>query len=193
MAEQWPAGGFDGSRPGGPGDGFDELDNFGGDYQAQAKFRPGLETLANGEYDFEFTEAKLDRINDDLVMRTGLKVNGARVIERVWWLNTQDALNRFGADMLALGFDADRWGPANNRPLSREVPKVVARLPGVRFRGTKASRPKLDFAKQPTGEHWHDLHISGRVSGQVSPPTQQTPHRNAQPAGSAPAGGNIPF
>ena len=35
MADQWPMnqGGYNGSQPGGPDDGFPELDGFGGDYR----------------------------------------------------------------------------------------------------------------------------------------------------------------
>lgn len=199
--DQWP-GGYNGSQPGGEGDDFGDLDNYGGDYVPQAAFRPGLETLANGEYDFEFAEAKLDKIKGDTVLRASLKVNGGRTVEYLWWLNKNEAVNRFGADMVTLGFDADRWGPAHGRPLSREIPAVAAKLRGVKFRGVKASRPRTDFlTKQPTGEHWHDLHIGCRIDGRPMPPlnspTRQTAApaagMNRLPAGPDPDDEKIPF
>jgi len=138
--DQWPAGGYDGSRPGGPGDDLSDLDSFGGSYEAKGAFRPNIDSLANADYDFEIVDAKLDRINTDRILRIGLRTSAGKVVEWTHWLNRQEGVNRLGAELVVLGFDADRWGPQHNRPLSVELPKAVLKLPGRKFRATKTSR-----------------------------------------------------
>src|SRR5262249_26413938 len=51
----------DGSRPGGPNDDFSDLESFNQDYRAEKPFGQGLDTLADGDYDFEIVSAELTR------------------------------------------------------------------------------------------------------------------------------------
>lgn len=160
---------------------FDDLDSFGAGYQPQAGFRPGADTLADGDYDCEIVDAALDFIKGDRVLRLGLRTSIGRVVEYLYWLNRQEAVNRLGADLCVLGFDADRWGSANNRPLSVELPKAVAKLKGVRFRATKSSRQGSGLNAART---FHDLYINCRLDGRPMPPLTP-PANHAPPAAPA--------
>jgi hypothetical protein len=170
---------------------FSDLDTFSNDYKAAPAFMPGLATLADGDYDFEVVEATLDHIKADRVMRMHLKVGGGRVVEHLYRLASQYGINQLGADLLALGFDSDKWGQPS-RPLSVEIPKAVAKLKGVRFRGTKKRRTGSD------GKEYYDLFFSGRVAGAAmpnyaSPPAAPT-QRVIAPAPVGPAADDdIPF
>lgn len=188
-----PAGGF-----GQGADGFDDLDGFGDEYRPQAGFRPGIETLASGDYDFEIIDACLDRArNNDRIVKLGLQTSAGRVVEHTYWLNKQESVNRFGADMAVLGFPAQTWG--KQVPLSKAIPECVARLKGVKFRATKTAR---DGTGLNAGKVYHDLYISCRIDGRPMPPlqppaAQPTPNGpQRQPVG-APGGnvdpGSIPF
>src|SRR5262245_15623629 len=109
-------------------DTYDDLDNLGGEYQPRRGFALGIDTLPNGDYDFEIESAALDKINVDRVVRINLKTNLGKTVEWLHWLNKQEGVNRLGADLCVLGFDADKWGTAQGRPLSAEIPKAVQKL-----------------------------------------------------------------
>jgi hypothetical protein len=176
-----------------PENDFADLDSFGGEYKPQAAFRPNLETLPNGEYDCEVVEATLDKINNDRIIRVALRVGPGRVVEHLYWLNKQEGINRLGAELCVLGFDADRWGPAYNRPLSVELPKVVAKLKGMKFRAAKTSRK--DNRPGYQDRVYHDLHISCRLDGRPMPPLAPPAAPTPAAAAAVPTGSDdeIPF
>lgn len=157
---------------------YADLDAYGAQAAPEHAFRPGIDTLANGDYEFEVENAALDQINSMRVMRLNLKVlPAARQVEQVYWLNRQEGVNGLLAEMAALGFPAHTWGSGPGKtPLSVAIPDCVGRLRGVRFRGSKTSRP----GKQG-GQSYHDLHISGRLGGAPMPPVTPTPSPNGRP------------
>lgn len=151
-----------------PADDFSDLDNFGGtELRAQHAFKSTIETLPDGTYDFEITAAVLDRTKDgDRILRMDLRVLGGAVVEWACWLNKQTSVNALCADLVALGFDADKWGPA--RPLSVELPRAVVRLKGLKFRATKSSRK--DSRPGMGDKVYHDLRVACRLDGRPMPP-----------------------
>lgn len=171
---------------GDPVEDFSDLDSFEGSWAPARMFRPGIDTLPDGDYEFAVVDGELGRAqNGDRIFKLGLQVNG-NVVEKTWWLKTQEGANALCADLCALGLDADRWGPKHNRPLSQELPKAPAKLAGVRFRGKITTRTS-------NGKTYHNLHIGGKVLGTASP----MPSRPSSPdvAGEATAkpSADIPF
>lgn len=146
------------------GDDFSDLDSFGGQYKPEAAFRPGLDAIVNGPVDCEIVSATLERTakSGDRVCRLVIRVVGGITVDWTQFLTQQSGMNRFCADLAALGFDADKWNTPG-RPLSAEVPKAVARLAGIKFRAVKTSR-------EYQNKVYHDLQINGRIDGRPMPP-----------------------
>lgn len=181
-----------------PGEDYSFLDSFGAEYKPESSFRPGLNTLADGVYDFEVLSASLDRTpkSGDNICRVALRVLGGGVVEWTHFLKNQRAINNLCATLSALGFDAEKWGPAYNRPLSVEIPRAVDRLKGIRFRAAKETRRESKPGAADT--LYHDLHVSGRVDGRTMPPLPPpVPHANGSgrpaPAPSPGSADDIPF
>jgi hypothetical protein len=160
---------------------IEELSRYDRDYAPQAGRRPGIDTLADGDYDFSIQGAILDRTekNREPILKLELKAApGGNVIEHVYFFRTQDAIDRLGADLCTLGFDADQWTAQNGRRFSAELPAAVARLTGVRFRGHKT-------AVQKDGKTFHNLYVNARLAGTPMPgtaPLPRTPRPAPQPA-----------
>src|SRR5262245_19715570 len=176
------------------------LDQFAAEAAPRHQFAPGLESVADGDYECQFGSCKMDRINQDHVVRCTLRLlsAGGREVELVYWLNKQVSVNDYLAEMLALGFPANTWGArAGQVPLSVAIPDCVRQLEGVHFRARKSSRiapaRPAEYGRPAQEERtFHSLFIAGRISGQ---PMSQRPAQ-AQPAPvAAPTGSNedIPF
>lgn len=172
---------------------YDDLASFDNNFTPQAMYRPGLDVLSDGDYDFTITDAVLDRAkNGQRILKLGLRTHLGGTVERTYWLTTQETMNRLGADLLLLGFPANTWG-AGKKSLGTELPACVEKLPGIKFRGVKRAKPGSD------GKTYHELYISGRISGApMPPPVAGHPAKTdgAVPAAAAAGGGddsNIPF
>ncbi|MCC6419516.1 MAG: hypothetical protein IT429_14885 [Gemmataceae bacterium] len=183
------------------GDDFSDLDSYSSQYRPEAAFRPGLEALANGPADFEIVSAALDKTqkSGERICRIILRVVGGITVEWTRFLNEQRNLNRLCADLACLGFDADKWNTPG-RPLSKEIPAAVAKLPGIKFRAVKTSRQ--DTRPGYESKVYHDLQINGRIDGRpmppLTPPVQTAPAPNgAHTVGAGAAAGgqsdDIPF
>lgn len=176
-------------------DDFSDFDNYGEQFKPKHAFRAGLDTLSNGDYDFEITDAALDRTtNGTRICRLGLKTSQGRQVESTYWLNKQQEFNKFGADVALLGFPSEKWGQPGH-PLSKVIPETVAKLQGLKFRATKSSRQD---SRPGNTTMYHELHIACRLDGRPMPPL--TPPVNGQGVGASPkqaetAGpsGDIPF
>jgi hypothetical protein len=146
------------------GDNFDddivqEIARWDADFVPQAERRPGLDALANGDYDLEVVEAELARTEKtrDVILRTALRVLPAGgVHEHVYFFRSQEAVNRLGADLVTLGFEVPH-------PFSQHLPGIVARLKGVRFRARKAE------SKGKDGWTFHNLFVNSRLAGSPQP------------------------
>jgi len=148
---------------------YADLDGYGGDYRPEHAFKAGIDTLVDADYDCQILGAALDRARGDLICRISLKLASGATVEWTHWLNKQIGVNAFCADLAVLGFDADRWGPAHNRPLSQEIPKAVARLPGLKFRAHKSSREVPSKIPGAAATTYHDFRVLCRIDGQPMP------------------------
>lgn len=150
-----------------PWGGYDDLDQFGNEANPEAAFRPTLETLANGEYDFEIVDAVLTHVNQKRVCRVGLKILSLnRVVEHTYWIGTLHGMNGFLAELKTLQFDAHRWGSREGQiPLSTVLPEVMTKLPGLKIHAVKTSNTGSD------GKVYPRLSITGRLSGAPMPPS----------------------
>ena len=169
---------------------FGELDNYGGDYKPERTRPNNLEVLADGDHDFEILSAAMGRAKADgtggLVARVQLKTTTGIPVEWMVWLNNPEAVNETCAELAALGFPADQWGPRFNRPLSVEIPKAIGQLKGMKFRGHKQSYAKKD----KPGELGHKLRVLCGIDGRPMSPIQQAPAR--APASNGPASQPLP-
>jgi hypothetical protein len=155
----------------------EELSRYDQDYVPQAGRRPGLDSLADGDYDFMIQGADLSRTEQkrEPILRLELKtLLAGNVIEHVYFFRTQDNVDRLGADLCTLGFDADQWTSQNGRRFSAELPAAVARLTGVRFRGHKTTVVK-------DGKTYHNLYVNARLAGTPMPGSSGPP-RPSRPA-----------
>jgi hypothetical protein len=148
---------------------IDELARFNDEFAPETGRLLGLESLQDGDYDFQITEAELTRTlkTRDLILRLTLSVHGGpadgRAVEHVYFLTKQEKVNRLGGDLLLLGFDADKWTPQHGRNFAAEVGRTVASLRGLCFRGHKSSN------QDGNGKVWHNLNISARLADRPMP------------------------
>jgi len=154
-----------------PADDFSDLDSFGrGEFAAKHAFAVSIDSLPDGAHDCEIDEANLIKTQTGVrLLKLNLKVNGGTGVEWTHWLNDQRSINALCADLVVLNFDADKWGEATNRPLSVEVPKVIPKLKGLKFRGLKTT----DKGKENTpnaGKVWHKFRVLCRLDGRPMPP-----------------------
>jgi hypothetical protein len=172
---------------------IDELSRYDQDYVPQAGRRPGLDSLADGDYDFAIQGADLARTEKTRqpILRLELKVvPGGQILEHVYFFSEQRNVDRLGADLCTLGFDADQWTAQNGRRFSAELPAAVARLTGIRFRGHKVTVTK-------DGKTHHNLYVNARLAGTPMPGAAgppRAPRPVPQPAAAAPnRDQDIPF
>lgn len=166
------------------------LEQFDNDAIPEQGFRPGIDCLVNGNYDFTVIDAELkdNPQSGDKILELGIRPDGGCAFTWAHFLNRQDNVNRLLAVLVTLGFDADRWHPKYGKRFSVELPNAIRWLPGRRFKGTKRSRD----AKDGSGKVYHDLYVNARI------PDQQQPAAAANGPAAAPppahAGQNdIPF
>ena len=163
-----------------PSPGCESLDAYSTDYRPEHAFRANLDTVADGDYDCLVIEATLENNVAGLICRATLEMSSARggparVVDHTYWLNRQQSVNAFCAELVALGFPAQTWGSGTGKtPLSQAIPAVVPQLRGARFRATKSSRVVASKTPHQPSATYHDLRIHGRlgasVMGQVAPP-----------------------
>ncbi len=174
---------------------LNQIARFDDQYQpAERQQRhPGLEALTdNQEYDFTIQSAEIALTPEkkEPIFRMILRVDKGSLphigltVETVRFFNSADASGYLGADLITLGFDADKWTKANNRSFSAELAAAIPKLAGIRFAAKKVS-------KQGDKGVFHNLYINRRLGHATSlpaaPPNNRLP---AQPiaAGPAPTG-----
>jgi hypothetical protein len=158
---------------------FDELAAFDSAFTPSPGRRPGIDSLPDGDHDFEVLSAEMGRTetSNELILRVGLKTAG-RVVEYAYFFRTQQSVDILGSDLCTLGFDADQW-KAPHRPFSKELPLAVPRMPGIRFRGKKVTREN----KKDPAKPFHNLYVNQRLDGAApgAPPAAYTPGPAADP------------
>ena len=165
---------------------YEELETFDENFQPSAGMRAGLDTLPDGTYGFEIVEADLSRTaqTQELILRLSLKVitdnrpamaiHGRAIdtiVDRAYLFRSSEAVALLGGDLMTLGFDSQDWTVANGRPFSKELPRVIPRLHGLRFRGQKKTKQNLKNPEQP----YHNLTILARLPGGSATSTPPMP------------------
>jgi hypothetical protein len=151
--------------------------------------RPGVESLADGDYDFEIRSATLELLADKPVLRLGLQVaeggGGVRMLDHLFWIDSQVKANIVGAFLVGLGIPADQW-----RQFSQELPRVVGTLRGMRFVGTKKTNTSKDGTKD-----FHNLYVKSVIGGGRGMRNTQrpAPQQPSQQYGPPDDDGDIPF
>jgi hypothetical protein len=173
-----------------PAANLDELDAYDDGFTPQqfSNFRAGLETVADGDYEWTVLAATLERTSKQnvLIAKAELRVEKtAQVVEYAWLLDAQEKVDRFGGDMAVLGFPVGTW----KGRLSQAIPEAIAGLPGRRFRGTKKTNPSKD-PQRP----FQNLYVNARLPD-AAPGTVAAAGAGAPPGdGSSEADGQeIPF
>ena len=170
---------------------YHDLEQFDGEFvpQQNPNFQPGLDTIADGSYDWTILHASLDLTprTQDRLLRLELKCEQTtQVVQHTYFLTGVDRVNMLGGDLATLGFEVGTWTAEHGKKFSQELPKAVAELPGIRFKGTKKANP----GKNDPTKVYHNLYVNSRIPGRV-----EVPARSGR-AGTtaAPAGANsIPF
>lgn len=154
--------------------------------------RPGIESLKDGWYTFIILDAESALVGDDKtpIVRLGLKVEGdGDVVEHVYWLQGQVAVNILGCDLKTLGFPADTWGGRFSRELMALLKS--GQLVGHRFKGKKVTEKgqKKDFHKLYVNWGLGKKAAAPAVAGstQARQPAQQTQAANTRRPAAQPA------
>lgn len=164
---------------------LEEIGRFDQDYVAAEResYLPGIEALRDGVHVLEIVKAELSRTKKtgEAILKMILRAQDGLTVERAYFFRTQDAVDRLGADLCQLGFDADRWNGRHNRRFSVELQKAIPKLAGVRFQAKKETKPNPEG-----GKDFHNLYVSILVGG---PKANGSGVGNATvaPASSAPA------
>lgn len=125
--------------------------------------RPGVESLADGDYDFEIRAATLELLGGKPVLRLSLQTVD-RLIDHLFWIDSQVKANILGSFLVGLGIPADEW-----QRFSKELPKVVGSLRGIKFVGTKKTSTGKGGDKE-----FHNLYVKSLIAkGRKPAPSQQ--------------------
>lgn len=181
-----------------------DLSEYDRDYSPASVFSvlPTTEEFPDGVYVGTIRSAELSSRNSDgrpllrITFDTRLPDIGDVRCEHVWHLGS--GVDRLGAALVALEFDADRWTPANRRPFSAELVKFVKerKLEGVCFQAKRRSYT------DKSGKPGWSFDFAARIKavpprGATSPPPAPAPApRNHQPQPAASPGvdeSSIPF
>lgn len=158
---------------------YDFYDTYEQDYKPEHRYALDIKALEDGPHEFEILSAQLVTANNGKpILECSLKVDGGLTIKHSWWHDSQDGFNAMCADLLILGFDADKWG-RGGKPIREALPAAVARMPGLRFKGLKRTRVVEDkpMPGVPAKEKktYHDLIIHGLVKTGRSTPAAPAP------------------
>lgn len=152
---------------------LEEISNYDQDYAPSENkaFMPGAEVLADGVYVMDIIEAELTRTEkkQEPILQLTLRMPGGLTIQHAYFFRDQAAVDRLGADLCVLGFDADKWNGRHGRKFSAELSKAVGKLAGIRFQAKKRTYDGRD-GKQKTA-----LDILCLVSGPAAKPAALTP------------------
>jgi hypothetical protein len=161
-----------------------DIEKFDAEYKPDGGISPGPESLPDGEYDFEITAATLTKTANKGVplLRLMLRVIGGaldgRTLERPSFLDKQKGIDRLGADLVTLGFNAETWNTAHGKRFSHELVAALPRLAGVTFSGKKTTSDQVD----KNGEPYHNIYINSLVRLTDMPQRQAASSLHPQPS-----------
>lgn len=156
------------------------LNGFAAEYQPKhGGFAPDVNTLGNGNYDFEIVKATADKTkNGDDIFKVQMRVlPGSNEVQKSYWFNGQGDVNRLGADLMALGLETGTIDDLGKTLDGIEGGKI--NLVGVRFRGSKDSYENKD--KKTV----HTFKVMSKLNGGST--------HKAPPAATAPPSNSVPF
>lgn len=162
---------------------YDDLAWFDEQAKPAQRFTPGIDTIADGGYDFEIAAAMLDKTKNSQtrVVNADLIAGGGMRVRYTWFIDSTENMNAFLADLVTLGFPADRWGSGPGKTsLVKALPDAVAKLKGIKFRGQKTTDRPTEGTY--AGRVFHKLHINARLSGRAMPTPAQS-RTTQQPVG----------
>jgi hypothetical protein len=144
---------------------FSDLEQFDSAFtpQQSGNFKPGLDALADGIYDFTILASNLDRTpkSNDLIIRVELRVEQtAQVVEFAYFLRDQAQADRLGGDLSILGFPVGTWTPKHGKKFSEELPKAVGQMRGLRFKAQKKANP----SKNDPQKIYQNLYLQAKLS-----------------------------
>lgn len=137
----------------------DFLNEFNDGFQPhQGQQFPDLSALADGVYDFTILKANLEKTKQQ--GKNIIKVEcrceqTTQLVEKVYFLDSRENLERFGGDMGTFGFPVGTWGKPGAE-LGKVVPDAIGKLPGKRFKGTKKTANVGD-------KTYHNLYVNSRL------------------------------
>lgn len=157
-----------------------DLSDFDNDFTTatKKKFSNGdfdLSDLKDGEYEFDIASAELKSgpmFKFNLVMMSEGPHAGGK-IEKCFFLTKKEdgipvknerSLAELREALVNLGFDAENWTSENGRPFSKELPKAVVMLAGMRV-----VAKKKQGGKKNDGGHYQNLDFVKRGSGDGKP------------------------
>jgi hypothetical protein len=169
---------------------IEELARFDSDYRPAERFSslPSTQDLAEGIYACTIQSAILARTynSKEPILRLQIEASqsvGSMLCEHAYLLGNQQNYDRLGADLIALGFDADRWSASQGRPFSAELLKLLSsgKLNGIRFQAKRRNYTS-------NGKAGWSFDVCGRLKDGGRPaapaPAPVTP-RNSTPAPAA--------
>lgn len=124
-----------------------------------------IEDVPVGTHEFEIIDAVLEHTekNKVLILRWELRNLKTNVVfEKANFFSKQESVDILGAELCALGIDADQWKPPS-RPFSKELVKALPRLQGICFVGEKT-------IKEVGVKKYHNFYIKSILPNYATPP-----------------------
>jgi hypothetical protein len=165
---------------------FSFLDKFDNVPAVTPSKSPRLEDLADGNYDFTIVSATArttPKSGSHLIEALCHCEQTGQVVPLTWFLDTADNVARFKGALFTLGYDSARWGTPE-RPLSAEVKKALATMPGRRFKGAKKTNNKA-------GKTYHNLYVNSGLPPADPSTLAALTTLEATPAAASTAGGGV--
>jgi hypothetical protein len=147
----------------------DIMNSFVAEYEPKASaFDPPIDELPDAVYDFEIVGQSFRTVNGKEILELTLRIiGGIQQFKYTYWFTSQFGLNKFGADLMAFGFDVK-----TSEKMASTVKALESKaktLVGIKFRGKK----KTDPNKQDPAKPYHTimvLSLVGQNSGPALPP-----------------------
>ena len=168
---------------------FPSLEQFDDVFCPPSGRKLDVDLVPNGQYEVEIGKAAIEETqkSGDTILKLPLIFRSGNIAgdytEKPYFFRTHEQAELCGADLRVMGFDVENWTKANGRPLSQELPKAVARMPGLKLKVAKSSRDGQN------GKVWHTLAIVERIG----PPPADAPASANGAAPQATFNPDIPF
>lgn len=129
------------------------LDQFDSGFKPENEYNiPQISVLTNGAYRLLVRSVDLKPTKSGTILRWRLEVKEGPshvglIVEHVHFLDSQEGVNRLGADLMLLGIPVNEWTVANGRPFSQQLPIAVQTMRGIEIAAEKTSSDGRDNNK----------------------------------------------